>query len=101
MVADNPNPTVLSPADLPSRRSKREENAAASRKSGIEELFLAKPSYTMDPFYASDFSDTESDDSTLEPIDEQEIYGEFGYSPLFELGPAASPALCSCVNAPS
>lgn len=30
----------------------------------------------MDPFYMSDFSDSDSDDSSLEPIDEQEIYGE-------------------------
>jgi len=35
---------------------------------------MAKPSYAMDPFYMSDFSDAESDDSTVEPIDEQEIY---------------------------
>ena len=31
----------------------------------------------MDPFYMSEFSDTDSDDSTMEPIDEQEIYGTF------------------------
>lgn len=37
---------------------------------------MAKPSYGLDPFYLSDFSDTDSDDSTVEPIDEQEIYGE-------------------------
>ena len=30
----------------------------------------------MDPFYLSDFSETDSDDSTMEPIDEQEIYGK-------------------------
>jgi len=35
---------------------------------------MAKPSFSMDPFYLSDFSDTDSDDSTVEPIDEQEIY---------------------------
>lgn len=37
---------------------------------------MAKPSYAMDPFYMSDFSDEDSDDSGLEPIDEQEIYGK-------------------------
>ena len=41
---------------------------------------MAKPSYALDPFYLSDFSDTDSDDSTVEPIDEQEIYGKmFGW----------------------
>lgn len=38
---------------------------------------MAKPSYALDPFYMSEFSDTDSDDSNLEPIDEQEIYGTF------------------------
>ena len=36
---------------------------------------MAKPNYAMDPFYMSEYSDTDSDDSTMEPIDEQEIYG--------------------------
>jgi cytosolic iron-sulfur assembly component 2 len=37
-------------------------------------LTATKPSY--DPFYMSESeSDTDSDDSTVEPIDEQEIYG--------------------------
>lgn len=39
---------------------------------------MGKTSYAIDPFYMSDFSDTDSDDSTMEPIDEQEIYGESG-----------------------
>jgi len=38
-------------------------------------MLMAKPAYAMDPFYLSDFSDEDSDDSTMEPIDEQEIYG--------------------------
>lgn len=37
---------------------------------------MAKPSYALDPYYMSEFSDTDSDDSTVEPIDEQEIYGK-------------------------
>ena len=45
---------------------------------------MAKPTYAMDPFYLSDFSDTDSDDSTIEPIDEQEIYGE-SYTNTFSL----------------
>lgn len=39
-------------------------------------MLMAKPSYGKDPFYLADFSDTDSDDSTVEPIDEQEIYGK-------------------------
>lgn len=35
---------------------------------------MEQPGYALDPFYLSDYSDTDSDDS--EPIDEQEIYGE-------------------------
>ncbi len=37
---------------------------------------MAKPSYALDPFYLSDLSDSDSDDSSVEPIDEQEIYGK-------------------------
>ena len=39
---------------------------------------MATPSYAvLDPFYMSDSSsDADSDDSTLEPIDKQEIYGK-------------------------
>ena len=37
---------------------------------------MSNPSFALDPFYLSDFSDTDSDDSTVEPIDEQEIYGK-------------------------
>lgn len=48
---------------------------------------MAKPSYAIDPFYMSDFSDTDSDDSGVEPIDEQEIYGE--------LQTPASPCVCN------
>lgn len=32
------------------------------------------PSYALDPFYMSDYSDTDSDDSSGEPIDVREIY---------------------------
>lgn len=46
------------------------------QKLGIEQILMERPDYSLDPWYMSEFSDTESDDSTLEPIDEQEIYGE-------------------------
>lgn len=44
---------------------------------------MAKPFYAMDPFYMSECSDADSDDSTLEPIDEQEVYGKVSDSPNF------------------
>ena len=74
---DNANPTILSVSELPRHRRSRQDRGSPYPKSGIEEVLTAKPGYVMDPFFMSDFSDTESDDSTAEPIDEQEIYGEF------------------------
>jgi hypothetical protein len=74
---DNANPTILSASDLPSHRQRRKgRDDTSSKKLGIRDLLMAKPSYALDPFYLSDFSDSDSDDSTVEPIDEQEIYGE-------------------------
>lgn len=73
---DNANPTILSASELPSRRQKRQGRDGISQKKGIRDVLMAKPSFAMDPFYLSDFSDTDSDDSTVEPIDEQEIYGK-------------------------
>jgi hypothetical protein len=83
---DNANPTILSISELPSHRQRRKGGEdSPTKKHGIRDILMAKPTYTMDPFYLSDFSDTDSDDSTVEPIDEQEIYGE----------PSESSFLCS------
>ncbi|KAH7391355.1 hypothetical protein BKA64DRAFT_101490 [Cadophora sp. MPI-SDFR-AT-0126] len=71
---DNANPTILSESELATHRQRRRNRGDVSKKSGIRELLMAKPSYALDPFYMSDFSDTDSDDSSVEPIDEQEIY---------------------------
>jgi len=70
---DNANPTVLSASELPMRRQRKDRDAA-SKVEGIRAILMANPSDTLDPFYLSDFSDTDSDDSTIQPIDEQEIY---------------------------
>ncbi|KAH8596589.1 hypothetical protein B0O99DRAFT_509854 [Bisporella sp. PMI_857] len=75
MVLDNANPTILSESELASHRQRRKGRDAGPKSQSIRDLLMAKPSYaTMDPFYMSDFSETDSDDSTMEPIDEQEIY---------------------------
>ncbi|KAH7319270.1 hypothetical protein BKA65DRAFT_514158 [Rhexocercosporidium sp. MPI-PUGE-AT-0058] len=71
---DNANPTILSESELATHRQRRRNRGDGSKKSGIRELLMARSSYTLDPFYMSDFSDTDSDDSSVEPIDEQEIY---------------------------
>lgn len=73
---DNANPTILSASELPSRKPNRKGRSGQSEKKGIRDMLMAKPSFSMDPFYLSDFSDTDSDDSAVEPIDEQEIYGK-------------------------
>jgi hypothetical protein len=86
---DNANPTILSASELPSRRRKRTWRDGSSDGKGIRDVLMAKPSFSMDPFYLSDFSDTDSDDSTIEPIDEQEIYGK-----LFQLMTSSLPLLC-------
>jgi len=81
MELDNANPTILNVSDLPSNRQRRREKGDGPKKQGVQEILMARPSYSLDPFYLSDFSDgdssdADSDDSTLEPIDEQEIYGK-------------------------
>lgn len=81
---DNANPTILSASELPSHRQTRKGGEDSSRKHGIRDILMAKPTYHMDPFYLSEFSDIDSDDSTIEPIDEQEIYGE-SYTNTFSL----------------
>lgn len=73
---ENANPTILSVSELPSHRQRRQEKIDGSKKHGIKAILLAKPSYSLDPYYMSDFSDSDSDDSVAEPIDEREIYGK-------------------------
>lgn len=77
MVLDNANPTILNVSELPSHRQRRKPRDF-SQKQGkrIQDIAFAKPNYVMDPFYLSDFSEDsdQSDDSTVEPIDEQEVY---------------------------
>jgi len=75
-MADNANPTILNPSDLPTRR-RRASSQTSSKPHSF--LFDAVPSATYnDPFShnASLSSDSENDDDGggPEPIDEQEIY---------------------------
>ncbi|KAI9648001.1 hypothetical protein NHQ30_002629 [Ciborinia camelliae] len=70
----NANPTILNVSEISRRREKRKVRDYSAKKHGIQSILMAKPTYALDPFYTSDFSDDDSDDSGLEPIDEQEIY---------------------------
>lgn len=79
---DNANPTILNASELPTRHNKRKAAAATPGKGAESDLgiVLRRPEYLSAPFcevpWASD--DTDSDDGfTIEPIDEQEIYGWF------------------------
>merc|ERR1712093_964708 len=56
---DNANPTILSESELATHRQRRRNRGDGPKKSGIRELLMAKPSYSLDPFYLSDFSDPE------------------------------------------
>ena len=76
VALDNANPTILNASELPSHRQRRRQKEESSSKDGIRELLMSKPSYSLDPFYMSDFSDSDSDDSSVEPIDVHEIYGQ-------------------------
>lgn len=84
---DNANPTILNISELPSHRQRRGLGSDGPKKEGIQEILMAKPSYALDPFYMSDSSDGDSDDSTLEPIDKQEIYGEINTFSLAQVEP--------------
>jgi hypothetical protein len=74
---DNANPTVLNATDLPTRRGRDGASKKKVAGSEIQELLEMKSRYTIQD---SDLSDPESElesdeDVTVEPIDEQEIYG--------------------------
>ena len=66
VVKDNANPTIISASELPTRKEKGKgrNSPSGNKKDGLREIMMAKPSFSMDPFYMSDFSDTDSDDST-------------------------------------
>ncbi|KAF2013416.1 hypothetical protein BU24DRAFT_350384 [Aaosphaeria arxii CBS 175.79] len=69
----NANPTILNPSDLPSRHR---EAVAKKREDGGTGLFddlIPAYNYLNDPFEQS-YSSSDSDDGSVEDIDEQEIY---------------------------
>jgi hypothetical protein len=82
---DNANPTVLNATDLPTRRGRDGASKKKVAGSEIQELLETKSRYIIQD---SDLSDPESEfesdeDATVEPIDEQEIYGIYSSGSTF------------------
>lgn len=72
---DNANPTILNATDLPTRRRRSLASAATVKESTIYSLLEMKSSSLVDHYEESDPEIESEDDATIEPIDEQEIYG--------------------------
>lgn len=90
---DNANPTVLTASELPTRQIKKKKTPASDADAKFADAVSRRPLFLSDPFCDVSWSDdTESDDEFIEePIDEQEIYGQFishaSYSLLFVSSP--------------
>lgn len=68
---DNPNPTIINPSDLPSRRR---STPTAKRPGIFDTLVPAYPAYA-DPFSSPEASSSsDSEEEEHEEIDEQEVY---------------------------
>jgi hypothetical protein len=74
MALDNANPTILNTSELFSQRERRRNQKAAVTKTDLRDLIS---SHALNPLYTSEVSDSDSEDSTPDAIDEEEIYGEF------------------------
>jgi len=81
----NANPTILNASDLPTRRRRRPSSQTSSKHAfGLFASSVPSSTYLSDPFSTSlpslassdSESDNDADDNDVEPIDEQEIYGE-------------------------
>jgi len=102
----NANPTILNASDLPTRRRRRPSSQTSSKHAfGLFASSVPSSTYLSDPFSTSlpslassdSESDNDADDNDVEPIDEQEIYGET--SP--RLPPASNPLIPLSRHAPT
>ena len=83
----NANPTIRNVSDLPTRRRRTSSPSSKKRTLGLFANSIPSPAYLSDPFdttRSASGSDSDDDD-TLEPIDEQEIYGESNASTWLKL----------------
>lgn len=80
MDKDNANPTILTASQLPTRQQARRKTSSPGPDAKLTGVVVRKPLFLSDPFCDVAWSDaSESDDDdffTVEPIDEQEIYGK-------------------------
>lgn len=76
MVLDNANPTILNATELASHQERRKNKRVIKGKYSVMKTLTGEDGYIMDPYYMYEQPEAESDsdDSNLEPIDEQEIY---------------------------
>ena len=74
----NANPAIRNPSDLPSRSRQGHAQASSNIPKGLFSSTVPPSAYLPDPFSPSSSSDPElfdDNDAAIEPIDEQEIYG--------------------------
>ena len=75
----NANPTIRNASDLPSRRRDGHTQPSSKAPKGLFSSTIPPSAYLPDPFSPSssesELSDGDDDDTAVEPIDEQEIYG--------------------------
>lgn len=82
---NNANPTIRNASDLPSRQRRPYSHQICTKHS--PEIFtniIPSSAYAPDPFlpYPSSSDQEGSDDDSVEPIDEQEIYGNLLHNAL-------------------
>lgn len=80
----NANPTIRNASDLPTRRRRMSSPSDKQNSLGLFASSIPSSTYLNDPFEpVPASSNSESDDGdTVEPIDEQEIYGK----PILQFG---------------
>lgn len=71
---DNANPTILNPSDLPTRHQPSSAFHRADGGTGLFDGLIPSSSYLEDPLGAQNYS-SDADSEEVEPIDEQEVYG--------------------------
>ncbi|KAK8162752.1 hypothetical protein IWX90DRAFT_251620 [Phyllosticta citrichinensis] len=70
---DNANPTILNPSDLPSRRRESTVKNREGAGVGLFDNLIPDYAHLSDPF-DQPLSSSDSDDDSVQDIDEQEIY---------------------------
>lgn len=73
MDKDNASPTILNPNQLPTRRRQEATDLDDGPGKEIAELLKPRVGYVIED---EELSDPESQSDEVDPIDEQEIYGE-------------------------